>query len=139
MNEDDISKRLSVIEINHTLLEREQETLKKNQEDITKDLREVSSNLNRVSSEMSLLVNNVSHLTDAIEKLSLITEKASKIELDLSVMRSRTESINKLWDIVDVLKARVDVQGTITNTVKTVAGVILVGAIGLILNHLFGQ
>lgn len=138
-DETDLHKRVTLIEAHNDTIRREQENLKKTQEDITKDLKEMSSNMNELSNNMSLLVNNVSHLTNAVDKLAVLAEKAHTIELDLTIMKSRTESIGKLWDTVDIMKAKLDSQSTITSGIKWVAGSVMTGAIGLILINLFGN
>ena len=137
--QDELDRRVTLIEVTHENLKRDHENLRKNQEDITKDLKEMSSNMNELSNNMSLLVNNVSHLTNAVDKLAVLAEKAHTIELDLTIMKSRTDSIGKLWDTVDIMKAKLDSQSTITSGIKWVAGSVMTGAVGLILIHLFGN
>lgn len=139
MVDDDIHKRLTTVEIAHESIKKDQETLRKNQEDIVKDLKQMASNLNEVSGNLSLLVNNVQHLTDSVSKLAEIADKSHQIELDLTIMKSRTDTITKLWDTVDLLKSKVESQSTITAGIKVVAGSVITGAIGLILIHLFGN
>ena len=137
-DESDLHRRVTLIEANNETIRRDQEMLRKNQEDITRDLKEMSSNLNEVTNNLALLVNNTSHLTEAVDRLAAMSEKAHQIELDLTVMKSRTDTINKLWDTVDIMKAKLDSQSTITSGIKWVAGSVMTGAIGLILIHLFG-
>lgn len=136
---DEIYKRLAKVEANHENIRTEQEYLRRNQEAIAQDLRITSDNLVQISKDINTLVNNLNHLTKAVDKLAEITDKAHNIELDLALMKNRTESINKLWNTVDDLKQRVEKQDTVTLAVKVFAGAVMVTGVGLVLTYLFGS
>ena len=125
MSDGDLYKRVERLEASHDI--------------IAKDLRETSDSLKQVASDMSVLVNNVSHLTDAVNKLATVTDKTQRIEIDLVEMRSRTESLKKLWSNYDKLKERVDVQSTVSKGVTFVAGSTVIAVIALLVSTLGGS
>ena len=125
MSDGDLYKRVERLEASHDI--------------IAKDLRETSDSLKQVAADMSVLVNNVSHLTDAVNKLATITDKTQRIEIDLVEMRSRTESLKKLWSNYDKLKERVDIQSTVSKGVTFVAGSTVIAVIALLVSTLGGS
>lgn len=138
MVEDEFNRRLTTIEIANEVMKKDQESLKKNQEDIVSDLKSMAHNLNEVTSNLSLLVNNTTYLTAAVDKLTSIADKNQRIEIDLVEMRSRTESLKKLWSYYDKLKERVDVQGTVSKGTTFVAGSTVIAVIALLVSTLGG-
>ena len=125
MSDGDLYKRVERLEASHDI--------------IARDLRETSDSLKQVAADMSVLVNNVSHLTDAVNKLATITDKTQRIEIDLVEMRSRTESLKKLWSNYDKLKERVDIQSTVSKGVTFVAGSTVIAVIALLVSTLGGS
>lgn len=125
MSDGDLYKRVERLEASHDI--------------IAKDLRETSDSLKQVAADMSVLVNNVSHLTDAVNKLATVTDKTQRIEIDLVEMRSRTESLKKLWSNYDKLKERVDIQSTVSKGVTFVAGSTVIAVIALLVSTLGGS
>lgn len=80
------------------------EGIKATQEAITKDMKETTSALRLMTTDLSVLVTNVGHLTDAIKKLHQVVDRTQQIELDLVFMKTRTKSLEKLWEEVDTIK-----------------------------------
>lgn len=131
-------KRISMLEAANENIKEAQVSLKENQELISRDLRETSNSLRALTNDIGILVTNVTHLTDAISSLKSIIDKTHAIEKDLVEMKTRTDSINRLWEGYESLREKVDSGSVVTSATKYIAGAIAVAAITLIVAKLGG-
>lgn len=132
----DLNKRVSQIEASQETLKNKHNALKESQDHIAKDLKETSDALRTLTNDIGVLVNNVSHLTDAISNLHKIIDRTHKIEIDLVEMKSRTDSINRLWDGFEDIKSKVDNNNVISAGVKFVVGAVVLAVVAVIFNKL---
>lgn len=133
----DLNKRVAHVEASQESLKNAQTALKETQDGIARDLKETSDALRLLTNDIGVLVNNVSHLTDAISNLHKIIDRTHKIEIDLVEMKSRTESINRLWDGYEDIKTKVDNNNVISSGVKFVLGAMVLAISAIVFNKIF--
>ena len=117
-------------------LYRQIQSLETSQNELAKELRtatvDTNKSINKLTNDINLLVSNMGHLTQSIEAMSRIIDRTHQIELDLVTVKDRTDTIKKLWDIVDDLKEKVAAQSPISNAVKIIGVTVLTSSIALV-------
>jgi hypothetical protein len=123
---DDLHRRVESLEVSH--------------KEIVKELKEsnkiTNDSINKLTSDVNVLVTTVSHLTHSIENMARVIDRTHQIELDLVELKSRTSTIKKLWDTVDVLKEKVQAQGTVASVIKIIGSTVLISSVALVFSIL---
>lgn len=142
----DMWKRVVDLEHEASTNKNEIRSLRESHNAIAKDLKDTSSALRQMTTDLSVLVTNVGHLTDAVTKLHQVVDRTQQMELDIVYMKTRTQTIERLWDSVDTIRTEIDtskqrasVHNVVIRAVQVVGASAALAVIGIVITKILGS